>query len=243
MAYWSQYTCTDEVQFEIIRLESMIGWLKKLKEYRPLLTAGGYEFVAECVEKKDAKPGKLAEFDDIACEYKSKIDYGIVKIETNCSHSTTTYNLGKLKYIEKELGQNYIGGTIILKPKISADVNAGPIGVEVFAGGEINIELDQDNNVKDWKGTVSTGIETSAGISTGPVKASVTVTEAVEIEIGPKGIGDVNLVTKAEASAGVKVGPVGKSVEIGVEDRVSLISGHGRTVGTGSLEDVKIAEW
>src|SRR5436190_6422543 len=152
MAYWSQYTSTDKDQYEIIKLGFMIGWMEKLKEYRPLLTAGGYEFQAECIEKKDAKPGKLAEFDDIACEYKSNIDYVIVKIETNCSHSTTTYNLGKIKYIEKELGQNYIGGTIILKPKISADVGVGPVGVEIFEGDEINSELDHNNDVKFWNG-------------------------------------------------------------------------------------------
>ena len=243
MAYWSQYTSTDDVQFEIVRLSFMIGWLEKLKEYRPLLTAGGYEFAAECVEKKDAKPGKLAEFDDIACGYKSKIDYAIIKIETNCSHSTTTYNLGKIKFIEKELGQNYIGGTLILKPKISADVPIGPLGVEIFAGAEINIELDKENDVKDWNGTISSGIETGVGISAGPVKAGVSVTEAIEIEISSKGVGDVNVVTKVEASAGVKIGPVGKSVEIGVESRASLVTGKVTESGTGVLKNIKMPEW
>jgi tetratricopeptide (TPR) repeat protein len=243
MAYWSQYTSTDEVQFEIIKLGFMIDWLKKLKEYRPLLTAGGYEKVeSECVEKKDAKPGKLAEFDDIACGYKSKIDYAIIKIETNCSHSTTTYNLGKIKFIEKELGQNYIGGTLILKPKISTDVGVGPLGVEIFAGAEINIELDQENDVKDWNGTISSGIETGVGISAGPVKAGVSVTEAIEIEISSKGVGDVNVVTKVEASAGVKIGPVGKSVEIGVESRASLVTGNVTESGTGVLKNIKMPE-
>ncbi len=243
MAYWSQYTSTHETQFEIIKLELMIDWLKKLREYRPLLTAGGYEVAEDCVEEKEIKPTKLAEFDDIACEYKSKTNFIVVVTETNCSHSTTTYNLGKIKYIERELGQNYIGGTIILKPKISAQVPIGPLGVEIFAGGEFNIELDPNKNIKDWKGTVSTGIETGVGISTGPVKVGASITEAIEIEIGPKGIGDVNLVTKAEASAGIKVGPVGKSVEIGVESRTSLISWHGSVSGTGVLSGVKMSEW
>jgi hypothetical protein len=242
MAYWSQYTSTDEVQFEILKLTGKINWLEKLKEYRPLLTARGYEFMAECVDKKDGKPNKLAEFDDIACEYKSKTDFGLVIMETNCSHSTTTYNLGKIKYIERELGQNYIGGTLILKPKISADATVGPLGVEIFAGGEINIELDPNKNVKDWEGTVSTGIETGVGISEGPIKVGASITEAIEIEIGPKGVGDINLVSKAEASAGVKVGPVGKSVEIGVQSRTSLVSGHVSVSGTGALSGVKMSE-
>jgi len=243
LAYWSQYTCTHETQFEVIKLELMIDWLKKLREYRPLLTAGGYEVAEDCIEEAESKPTKLAEFDDIACEYKSTIDFGIVKMENNCSHSTTTYNLGKIKFIERELGQNYIGGTLILKPKISADVSVGPLGIEFFTGGEFNIELDANNNVKDWKGTVSTGVEAGIGITKGPIKAGVSATEAIEIEIGPKGVGDVNLVTKVEASVGVKVGPVGKSVEIGIESRQSLISNHGSQSGTGVLSDVKFSEW
>ena len=146
MAYWSQYTSADKEQFEIIRLGFMIDWLKKLKEYRPLLTAGGYEFVAECVEKKDSKPGKLSHFDDIACQYNSKIDLKIIKFTNNCSRMTSEFDFMFLNYVRKDdferaEGDTYISSTFKISAEAGKDLKAGPLKVEAKVGVGIELEF------------------------------------------------------------------------------------------------------
>jgi hypothetical protein len=239
-AYWYLYIQWPDT-YEATKLSFQMSWLNTLKQGMGLSGFDkGYPFfsITQYVCKKEEKePGKnkLKEFDDIACQYNSKVDFKTIVIETNCSHTKITYNMGPAKIIEKELGTEYTGSTIKLTPKVSVGGQAGPIKIEGSVGVDVTVEVGKDNEVKEWGGTVTTGIEAGVGISKGPVKAGVTVSEAVEVEIGSKGIGDVNMVTKAEASAGVKVGPIGKSVEIGVQDRVSIVSGHVDVTVSGPL--------
>ncbi len=248
-AYWYTYIQWPPM-FEASKLGLQMSWLGTLKqgmgEGEPPFYNFPFVSITQYICKKNEKePGKtkLQEFDDVACQYNSKIDLKAVVIETNCSHSKTTYNMGQVKITEKELGTEYIGSTVKLTPKVGIGGQAGPIKIEGSIGADVTVELDKDNQVKEWGGTVTAGIEAGVGISKGPVKAGATVSEAVEVEIGSKGIGDVTMVTKAEASVGVKVGPVGKSVQVGVEDRVSLISGHGSVTASGPLGTVKLSQW
>ena len=248
-AYWYMYIQWPAM-YEATKLSFQMGWLGALKQGMGEGDPPYYNFpfisITQYVCKKQEKePGKtkLKEFDDIACQYNSKIDYEVIVIETNCSHSKTTYNFGKIKITEKELGTEYIGSTIKLTPKVSIGGQVGPIKIEGSVGADVTVEVDKDNEIKEWGGTVTTGIEAGVGISNGPVKAGVTVSEAVEVEIGSKGIGDVNMVTKIEGTAGVKVGPVGKSVQIGMESRTSIVSGHGHITVSGPLGTAKLSEW
>ena len=248
-AYWNLYIQWPAM-YEASKLSFQISWLGTLKQEMGAGEPPYYIFpfvsITQYVCKNDEKEPvktKLKEFDDVACQYKSKIDFKAVVIETNCSHSTTTYNMGSVKISDKELGAEYIGSTIKLTPKVSVGGDAGPIKVEGSVGVDVTVEVDKDGQVKEWGGTVTTGIEAGVGVSKGPVKAGAKVSEAVEVEIGSKGIGDINMVTKAEANVGVKLGPIGKSVEIGVQDRVSIISGHGSVTGTGALSGVKMSQW
>ncbi len=248
-AYWYLYIQWPAM-YEVTKLSFQMSWMDALKQGMGQGDAPYYNFpfisITQYVCKKEEKETgktKLKEFDDIACQYNSKVDFKAIVIETNCSHSKTTYNMGPVKIIEKELGDKYIGSTIKLTPKVGIGGQAGPIKIEGSVGVDVTIEVDKDNEIKEWGGTVTTGIEAGVGISKGPVKAGVTVSEAIEVEIGSKGIGDVNIVTKAEASAGVKVGPVGKSVEAGVQSRTSIISGHGNVTVSGPLGTAKLSEW
>jgi len=127
--------------------------------------------------------------------------------------------------------------------------------------------LDANNQVKEWGGKVTAGVEGSVGITKGPVKAGATVSTALEVEIGSSGIGDVNIVSAAKIEAGIEapksggnkkideqinkgvdvvnkgLGKLNTSVQLGVESRTSLISGHGSVSGTGILSGVKMSEW
>lgn len=247
-AYWYMYIQWPDM-YEATKLSFQMGWLGALTQGKGDVEGPVHNFpfvsITQYVCKKQEKePGKikLKEFDDIACQYNSKVDYKVIVFDNNCSHSSITYNLGDVKITRKELGDEYIGSTVKLTPKVGIGGQAGPIKIEGSVGVDVTIELDKDDKVKEWGGTVTTGIEAGVGISKGPVKAGATVSEAVEVEIGSEGVGDINMVTKAEVSVGVKVGPVGKSVQIGLEGRSSLVSGHGTLKATG-LSTATLSEW
>ncbi|MGC4103160.1 hypothetical protein [Ferruginibacter sp.] len=248
-AYWYLYVQWPAT-YEASKYSFQMSWLGALTQGKGKGDGPYYSFpfvsITQYVCKKSEKePGKtkLQEFDDVACQYKSKVDLKAIVLESNCSHFNTTYNFGDIKVTTKELGEEYIGSTIKLTPKASVGGQAGPIKIEGSIGADVTVEVDKDNQVKEWGGTVTTGIEAGVGISKGPVKAGATVSESVEVEIGSRGIGDVNMVTKAEANAGVKVGPIGKSIQIGVEDRTSLVSGHGNVTVSGPLGKVTLSQW
>jgi tetratricopeptide (TPR) repeat protein len=268
MAYWSQYTSTDKDQYEIIKLGFMIGWLQKLKEYRPLLTARGYELGTDCVEKKDSKPFKLAEWDFSAnCKYKAEINYLVVKQQINCATTTTTWDANSgIKYTTTDVGNEYLRSTLIISPKVGIDGNFGPIKAGASVKADITINMDK-NGVTDWKTVIRAGTELGVGRSIGPIKAEATIGTGIEIEIDPTGVTDVNIVSTANAEIGIEapksagneaideqinqavdyvnkgVGKLDTKVEIGMESRTSLISGHGLLSGTGILSGVKMSQW
>ncbi len=244
VAYWSLYTYWSD-HYEVIKIGLKIEWLKALKEGAGNMV-GNSEFPFYSITEyncdgvqDDGKQVKLANFDDVHCEYKSHIDYYYAVIDTNCSSTTTTYNLGETTIIERELGGKFIGSTVKTSSKIEAGGQVGPLKVEGSIGADVTIEKDENGNVKDWESTVTGALESGVGVSKGPVKAGATITSAIEVEIGKKGLRDVNMITKLEGKAGV--GPV--SVSAGIQDKVSLISGHGAVTGTGKLSGMIFSEW
>ena len=223
MAYWAQYTSTNEAQFEIHKLETKINWLNKLKEYRPLLTARGYEYMDACVEKKEAKPGKLARFDDVACQYNDTMDLTIITFYNNCSRMTSKFNVKFLEYtrhddFERTEGDTYTGSTVKFSIEKGFDElkgDAGPLKVEMKVGAGVEFEFDREG-VKD----VILSVEAKAG-------AGHNIADEALEEEGSIGGKDV----------------IDTTVEIGVEGRISIISGHGQISGTGMLESLTISEW
>jgi len=262
--YYNQYTMWPE-NFELAKVQAKIAWLSLISDQHPKFK----DKSSWCQDhtNAEAKSFKLANFDDIACQYKSNLDLGCVKMETNCGQTTTTYGCGAISFVERELGQNYIGGTLKLSPKVTAGVSAGPLSAGGYIGANINIELDENNNVKDWDGKITAGIEGGVGVNTGPVKIGATAGGSLEVELGSTGISDINIVTTGKIGAGIEapnsdgdqkideqinkgigyvnkgIGKLDTSVEIGVESRTSLISGHGALNGTGKLEGIMITEW
>lgn len=262
--YYYQYTMWPE-NFELAKVQAKISWLSLIKGQTPKFKNKS----AWCQNRREvqAKNFKLPDFDDINCQYKSSLNMGCVKMETNCAQTTTTYGCGKISFTEKEIGQNYVGGTLKVSPKVKAGGDAGPLSVEASIGADVTIELDENNHVKEWEGKVTAAVEAGVGISKGPVKAGASIKEALEIEIGTTGISDINIVSAAKIEAGIAapksagdqkideqinkgigyvnkgIGKLNTSVELGVESRVSLMSSHGSVVGTGAFSGVKISGW
>lgn len=262
--YYNQYTMWPE-NFELAKLQAKITWLSLISGQHPKFK----DKSSWCQDHKEAeaKPFRLPNFDDINCQYTSNVNLGCVKMETNCGSTTTTYGCGPISFAEKELGQNYTGGTLKLSPKIKAGVSEGPLSAEGYIGANITIEVDENNQVKEWNGTITAGVEAGVGVNAGPVKMGATVGAALEVEIGSTGVSDVNIVGTSKIEAGIEapksdgkqlvdeqinkgigyvnkgIGKLDTSVEMGVEGRSSLISGHGALNGTGKLEGIKIIGW
>jgi hypothetical protein len=119
----------------------------------------------------------------------------------------------------------------------------------------------------DWNAVTKAGVELGVGRNFGPVKAKVSIAESVELEFDPKGLKDVNLVSELKGKAGLELAKKdaanpensdynnnvnlankaakisGIYVKVGVEDRVSLVSGHGAVKGTGLLKSVQLTKW
>ena len=222
MAYWSQYTAVSKAQFQLVILEFQEGWLSKLKEYEPLLSSP-LEY-SECINKKEAKePGKLAEFDDVACNYNDTMDLKVIVFYNNCSRMTSKFNLKFVEYtrydnFNRAEGDTYVSSTI----KVSAEK------------GFDKLKMDY-----------------------GPLKLEAKVGAAIEMEFDRAGLKDINVMVEAKAGAGHNVYDKGleeegsilgkdlidTTLEIGVEGRISLISGSGEVKGTGMMGNIKLAEW
>jgi hypothetical protein len=228
-AYWEMYIQWPEM-FEVRKLNFQLAWLSALRNGASGLGNGfglPFESITRyvCNETNDEDLGnnKLQNFDDVACQYKSKLNLGYMTIENNCSRMTSKLSLPFLEYTRKDNferaeGDEYESSTI----KISAEK------------GFDDLKFDK-----------------------GPLKVEAKIGAGIELEMDRSGVKDVSLIAEAKIGAGTNVldegleehgniagkDMVDTTVEVGVEGRVSLISGHGQMGGSGKLEGIKIIEW
>jgi hypothetical protein len=221
MAYWSQFTSTDKNQFDLVALGFQVNWLNKLKEYQPMLHTS-YEYL-ECVRKEEAEPGKLSEFDLVACNYNDTLDLKVIAFYNNCSRMTSKLNLKFAEYtrydnFDRAEGDTYMGCTIKVSAEHGFDklkYEKGPLKVEAKVGASIEMEFDRQG-VKD----INLAVEAKAGIG--------------------HNVFDEGL-QEGGSVAGKDV--IDNTVEIGVEGRISILSGKGSVKGTGKFENIKLVEW
>ncbi len=262
--YYAQYTNWPE-DFEVIKNNAKIGWLSVIsgQKVQFMDKASICPISSEDVPVKT----KLAEFDDVACQYKSKASLvGLITMETNCSHTVIRIDNSLIKYTRVELGNEYLRSTLVLSPKIGAGLTEGPVKASASVGSDITVNMDKDGK-SEWDAKVKAGVELGVGGSLGPVKAEATIGSGIELEIDKSGVQEVSIVSKAKLEAGIEApGSEGKtsmdkkinkgveqinkgiskldtSVDIGVESRTSLISGCGSVTGTGILKDITMSKW
>lgn len=222
LAYWSQYTSMNKNQFDLVVLEFQIDWLSKLREYQPLLSSG-YENLV-CAEKKAAKHGKLSEFDVVACNYNDTMDLKVIAFYHNCSRMTSKFNVKFIEYtryddFNRAEGDTYMSSSVkfsVEKGFEKVKYEKGPLKLEAKVGGSIEMEFDREG-LKD----INLAIEAKAGAGHNTY--------------------DDGLEEAGGSIAGKDV--VDTTIEIGVEGRISILSGKGSIKGTGKLENIKLAEW
>ncbi|HEY6062165.1 MAG TPA: hypothetical protein VIV35_01075, partial [Chitinophagaceae bacterium] len=203
LAYWSQFTSIDKNQFNLVLLDFQTGWLQKLREYQPLLYS---EFEnLECAKDENAEPGKLSDFDVVHCNYNDTMDLKVITFYQNCSRMTSKLNLKFAEYTRYDNFNRSEGDT--------------------YTGSTIKVSVEK--GFEELKGEV------------GPVKVEAKVGASIEMEFDREGIKDINLGLEAKAGAGHNLmdkgleeeGSVGgkdlidNTVEIGVEGRISILSG------------------
>ena len=221
MAYWSQYTSISKTQFELVVLEFKTDWITKLKEYQPLLSSDKEQL--ECAAMEKAIPGKLSDFDVVACNYNDTMDLKVIVFYQNCSRMTSKLNLKFVEYTRydnflRAEGDTYMSSTIKLSVEKGFDKlkgDYGPLKLEAKIGAAIELEFDREG-LKD----VTLSVEAKAGIGHNTLDQG--------LEAG----GSI---------AGKDV--IDTTVEIGVEGRISIISGKGAVKGTGMLENIIITQW
>lgn len=189
-AYFNLFVL-DPLRFEIHKNEAKAGWLHALSTSK-------VEF-SECNKWKSKKTPpetyekKLPDFDDLHCEYNTKLNFFIGSYEMNCSRMTTKFEKGPLKL---ELKENLntgeiIRGTVEIGVSKGFGVEKGPVKAEVEIGAGVQIEIEK-SGISDV--IVKAGAEVKAGsnvINGGPEGDKT---------ILPPGVGD-----KSITLAGVEV--------------------------------------
>lgn len=211
-------------EFQVAKYDYQIEWLNFLKKgFGAPAYGSGFPFVSitlneySCNSDFKDEPGltKLQKFDDVHCEYHSKLDWKFMKISNDCSRMTTEIDVDFFKYIRKDdferaEGDTYVGSTVKVTAEVGkGSVPVGPVKVGVKAGVSVEIEMDR-------KGT-----------------KEITLTGRADVSVS------TNVIDKDAPGKG----NIEKNVSIGVEGRIGIISGQGSVSGTGILSGVSIAEF
>jgi hypothetical protein len=228
-SYWYMYMQWPD-EYEATKIGFQMDWLGTLEQADGMSGfASGYPFVSitqyKCeTQEKDPSKGKLQKFDDVACQYNDTMDLNVITFYNNCSRMTSKLNLKFVEYtrhddFERAEGDTYVSSTVKVSVERGfeeAKWNKGPVKLEAKVGASVEMEFDRDG-VKD----VILGVEAKAGIGHNVLD------DGLEEHAGTIGGKDV----------------IDSTVEVGVEGRVSIISGHGNIGGTGKLEGVNLVKW
>ncbi len=211
--YWKQFT-QDDAAFEATKIAAKKEWLSALGDTRYLST----KKYGDCTpqQKKESRY-KLADFDEMHCSYSSTLDFGVFKQTFECGNSQIIFDAGKLS-------------------------------------GDFKFYMDNNGNSRLVKGTLeATVINAGGSIKKGPIQIGANVKAGMGVEFTSCGVEDVYVTGKAsvevksnfidrfdehikEANGGDKNQPgmgdaqlSDKGIEVGVDGRVSLISGPSMT--------------
>lgn len=213
--FWKQFSKSAE-DFELEKVNAQSEWLAALK-------VSGVQFdsdrksISYCLTKqgKPQRYGKLADFNDVHCEYHSKLDLGLGSIESHCNKMETKLGVGFLKLgLKQDMDKDGFADqfiscsaqvTVGLKDEKNK-VDLGPVSVEVSAEAGIGIEIDR-SGISDLYVTV----EGKAEVGTNAIEKT-----GEQSEMGGLGVKDA-------------------TIGAGVIGRISLISGKTSIEGSGIL--------
>jgi len=167
LVYYSQYTNWPS-DFEVIKVNAKIRWLTIIKDQPVVFQPLGH-FCNSTVEEKEKDPEPMKEFDDVACNYKSYFDLGLMDFNNNCSKFEGRLKLGALNYtrkIDSDHDDKLIAASIEVKVRASKSVESGPVKVEGKA--EISGKMEwNDKEVTNWEVTSQVKVEGGSNLGHG----------------------------------------------------------------------------
>jgi len=210
--YWKQFV-QDDAAFEATKIAAQKEWLSALYDTRYTAT----NIYGDChVEKIKSSKYKLADFDDMHCEYISVLDFGVYKQIIECGKMHVEFNAGglsgKFNFKQDDKGkEQLVKGNIeaVLEKSISAKKGPLQIGATVKAG--MGLEFSS-RGVEDWYATGEASVNVKSNFID---RFDEHIKEANGNNPNEPGMSDAQLSDKG--------------VEIGVNGRMSLISGNAST--------------
>jgi tetratricopeptide (TPR) repeat protein len=219
--YYKQYTAWPE-DFELEKVIAKRKWLMAISAQKVILDVIDGRIYCQDNEEDKPKSTKLAEFDDVACNYHSVLSLPVGTIKIDCSRITTELDIGFLKLGLKQnmdkltFGDQFISATVEAGVEVGKETKLGPLTVGATGGARVGIEIDRTGITDVY---IVGGV--SAGVSTTVISDA---TKALEM-------------STSELGTSLPVKDI--SVEAGVEGRISIISGKGSMGGTGILKGIK----
>ncbi|MGC4075401.1 MAG: tetratricopeptide repeat protein [Nibricoccus sp.] len=150
--YWKQFLESPQ-EFEATVIKAQMEWLAAFMP-SGIRTDGylGIEVAESCLKEKQApRGGKLANFNDVHCQYHSELNLGIGSIITDCDRMVSTLGAGPVQLgLNQDMAQgtDFYDSFVSCNVEISAgkDVKAGPVSVGAEAG--VGVEIGR-NGVQD----------------------------------------------------------------------------------------------
>lgn len=170
ISYSQYYMWPDE--YEVAILQAKLAWLGLLKEQ-------SIKFITryKCqIQPFNNKIGALPDFDDVHCEYHSKLDLFAGSINLDCSRMTTKLDLGVIKGSLKQdmnkdnFSDQFMNCTVEVGISKSVGVDRGPLKAEATVGAGLGMEFDR-GGLKDV--VIKGGASVSAGAGPASVEAGV----------------------------------------------------------------------
>lgn len=154
--YWQQFL-QPRAEFQATVLKAQIEWLSAFMS-AGIRTDGsiGIQVDESCLAKKQApRGGKLANFNDVHCQYHSELNLGIGTIVTDCDKMVSNLGIGPVKLgLSQDMAQgtdfhdSFVSCTVEISAGKSAEVKAGPVSIEVGAEAGVGVEIGR-NGVQD----------------------------------------------------------------------------------------------
>ncbi|MBI5462975.1 MAG: hypothetical protein HY941_12390 [Gammaproteobacteria bacterium] len=200
IAYLSQYTSPSPELFEAAKLAAKGGFAQALHNLHVALFPG---MEARAICFKDAQPskggGKLANFDDIHCEYISTLTLpGVGEIVSRCNKSEANFNPifapGKASWVT-EIDDNNNNRLLSASAQVSIDA--------VTVGGHGEFDTD---GMKSGGLSVGASADLGPKLSGGPLEIGVEVGVTANLEFDRSGLTDVGINAGVESKTSSTIG-------------------------------------
>lgn len=185
--YYAQYIM-HPTDFEAAKLHAKMSWLGAIADqwfaegqlgpFCPATKPGE--------EKKDQKT-KLAEFDDVACQYKSNTDLYVMEFNTSCSRLEGKLKLGNVAYTRKvDMDRDVLlAASLEVKVGVKKGWEKGPVAAE--AGAEVTGKIEwDDKQITNWVVKADAGVSVGSNLGYGDKSIEIAgATAQIGMNAGP----------------------------------------------------------